>query len=196
MTERASGAAERPDRGRGRRALGWAAAGALLAALCAAAFLGWDPVGFRATAAEGSAFVFEPEARAALAAVWRESVETKEERVACLGGRLNGGIFRIERAQPVPLETADSASILPGPSLDRCGPPRWAGTVHTHIVAAEGGRPYATLSPPDREVMRLWKARWRVEGLFCVLYSESEAYCEYGRTLSGEARYAPGGAGG
>ncbi len=41
----------------------------------------------------------------------------------------------------------------------------------------------------DRAVMNVWRRRWHQEGVFCVLYSESEAYCEYGLDLSGDVTY-------
>lgn len=196
--DRAEGPPSSEPSGRGeRRGRGTSAAIlalALLAALVLGGLFALDAVsgGLRARAADSAPFVVEPEARAALGALWHGSVEAKEERVACLAGRLGRRVFRIERAEAVPGEAADSAHVTPGPSLDRCGPPEWAGTAHTHIIVTDGGRPYATLSPPDRAVMRLWRERWRAEGLFCVLYSEARAYCEYGSLLRGDLSYAPG----
>ncbi len=83
---------------------------------------------------------------------------------------------------------ADSISAAPGPSIERCSPPKWAGTAHTHITFYRG-QPYATFSMSDRAVMGLWRRRWSQEGLFCVLFSETEAYCEYGLDLSGDVVY-------
>jgi hypothetical protein len=74
-------------------------------------------------------------------------------------------------------------------SIRDCGAPEWLGTVHTHI-ARFGGLPYVTFSAPDRGVMREWHSRWKVDGVFCVLYDEQHAYCEAGDDSSGDALYA------
>jgi hypothetical protein len=63
-------------------------------------------------------------------------------------------------------------------SLETCGPPRWQGTVHTHVALYDGERPYSRFSGADRGVNRLWWRRWNAEGMFCVLYSQTGAYCE------------------
>jgi hypothetical protein len=55
--------------------------------------------------------------------------------------------------------------------------PEWVGTVHTHI-ALHGGVPYSTFSGADRGVNTLWWRRWSVDGTFCVLFTEQDAYCE------------------
>lgn len=136
-----------------------------------------------------SPFVFEAPARAVLQSLWRESLEAKEERVACLSGHGTRAAFHINRVERVPHERADSTHVSPGPSLDLCRPPQWVGTVHTHIVAV-GGRAYGRLSPADHAVTRLWRAKWRADGVFCVLYSETRAYCEYGSDVSGDAPYS------
>lgn len=128
-------------------------------------------------------------ARGVLEALWADSKRENEERVACIAGEIQGDAFHVTRAEAVPTEKADSLRISPGPSLERCGPPEWAGTVHTHI-ANFNGQPFATLSPSDRAVMNVWRMKWKQEGVFCVLYSESEAYCEYGTSLSGDLRYS------
>lgn len=140
----------------------------------------------------GTAGVFAVDltARGALEALWTESKRENEERVACIAGEMQGGAFHVTRVEAVPTQKADSLRISPGPSLERCGPPEWAGTVHTHI-ATFNGRPFATLSPSDRAVMNVWRMRWKQEGVFCVLYSESEAYCEYGTDLNDDVRYSP-----
>ncbi len=164
------------------------------------------PEGPRST----TTFVVEAAAREVLQDLWSESIQAKEERVACIVGFVKGGVFHLTGAEPVPTEMADSLHVSLRPSLERCGPPEWNGTVHTHIATFRsrlfGGqisrtmglrarppaapRRYATLSIADRAVMGIWRARWRAEGVFCVLYSGSEAYCEYGTELNGDTFYA------
>ncbi len=136
----------------------------------------------------GSRFVIEVTSRAVLRSLWEESTEEQQERVACITGYREGQIFHITKASPVRTEKADSLRVSIGPSLNRCGPPEWMGTVHTHIALFRG-RPYSTLSPSDRVVMGLWRRKWGREGVFCVLYSETEAYCEYGTSLNGDTTY-------
>lgn len=137
----------------------------------------------------GRAFVVEEAGRAVLRSLWIESVEANQERVACIAGYRDGEIFHVTNAERVPTEKADSMRVTPGPSLEKCGPPEWVGTVHTHI-ALYLGRPFSTLSPSDRAVMGLWHDRWGVQGAFCVLYSPAEAYCEYGEELGGDVLYS------
>ncbi len=164
------------------------------------------PEGPRSTAA----FVIEAAARDVLQDLWSESIQVKEERVACIVGFVKGGVFHLTGAEPVPTEMADSLHVSPRPSLERCGPPEWNGTVHTHIatfrthlfgsqISRTMGlrvRPpaapqrYSTLSQADRAVMGMWRAKWEAEGVFCILYSRSEAYCEYGTELNGDTFYA------
>jgi hypothetical protein len=50
--------------------------------------------------------------------------------------------------------------------------------VHTHVALYDGAHPYARFSGADRGVNRLWWRRWDAEGMFCVLYSPTDAYCE------------------
>lgn len=139
---------------------------------------------------DSSPFTIEAAARVVLQDLWRESIEAKEERVACIAGHAHrDSIFHIIRAEPVHSDRADSLRVSPGSSLGLCGPPEWAGTAHTHIATVHG-QPSVTLSQNDRAVMASWRARWRVEGVFCVLYTEVMAYCEYGSVLNGDAPYA------
>jgi hypothetical protein len=95
----------------------------------------------------------------------------------------------VNRVEPIPYAEADSVRVQARPSLDRCGPPAWLGTVHTHILS-DGGRPAPNLSASDRAVIQEWRARWRAEGLFCVVYSATQAACEYGSSADGEIVYA------
>ena len=40
------------------------------------------------------------------------------------------------------------------------------------------GEPYSRFSGADRGVNRLWWRRWNAEGMFCVVFSATDAYCE------------------
>lgn len=140
-------------------------------------------------AGAAGAIVLEPEARGALSRLWEASIDANEEQVACLGGELRGGRVHVSRVEPIPYVEADSVRVQARPSLDRCGPPAWLGTVHTHILEV-GGRPAPGLSAPDRAVIHEWRARWRAEGLFCVVYSATRAACEYGSSVANEIEYA------
>ena len=73
---------------------------------------------------------------------------------------------------------ADSLGVTARQSLDACGPPRWQGTVHTHVALYDGERPYSRFSGADRGVNGIWWRRWKTEGMFCVLFSPVDAYCE------------------
>ena len=136
-----------------------------------------------------SVFAVDATAQAGLETLWKASKRVMEERVACIAGHMEDGAFHVTRVMAVPTEKADSLRISPEPSLDLCGPPDWIGTVHTHIASFHG-KPFATLSPSDRAVMNVWRLKWKQEGVFCVLYSESEAYCEYGTTLNDDVQYS------
>lgn len=137
-----------------------------------------------------SPFAFQLDARTVLQQLWRESVEANEERVACIAGHFDGEIFHVTQAERVHAQQADSLRASPGPSIEQCRPPNWSGTAHTHITLYRG-HPYATFSMSDRAVMHVWRTRWKQAGLFCVLFTENAAYCEYGASVSGDAPYAP-----
>jgi len=128
-------------------------------------------------AADGSAFSFDEAAAADLHELWRASTDAREERVACLGGYRRGGSWRVTSVEPL-AAAADSFGVSANASIERCGPPHWLGTVHTHIAHRGDGSPYATFSGADRGVMALWWRRWRAAGVFCVLYTERDAHCE------------------
>ncbi|MDQ3138408.1 MAG: hypothetical protein M3Q93_12595, partial [Gemmatimonadota bacterium] len=98
-------------------------------------------------------------------------------RVGCLASAVDGDTLRITRILALDAG-ADSLAVSARASLERCGPPEWQGTVHTHIARADGGRPYALFSGADRGVMLMWWQRWRADGTFCLLYAENEAHCE------------------
>ena len=167
--------------------------GLACAALAASPLLLREPAPASATGPDGRAqvspFVITASARHVLQQLWHESVEANEERVACLGGYQDRGVYVIARATVLPVERADSLRVSPRPSLDRCGPPEWSGTAHTHIVPYRGA-PFRTFSANDRVVLAEWRSRWRTEGIFCVLFTSDRAYCEYGTRMNGEVAYA------
>ncbi len=132
----------------------------------------------QAAPAGPQAFQFHPDARTALHQLWSESLDARAERVACLGGAIDGDTVRISRILPLGVGSGDSLGVSARSSLETCGPPRWQGTVHTHIALRDGQRPYASFSGADRGVMLMWWQRWRMTGIFCVLYTADGAHCE------------------
>ena len=140
-----------------------------------------------------TAFRFEADAPDALRQLWEASSGAKAERVACLASNLDGDTIRISRVRPLKIGRADSLGISASASLEDCGPPEWRGTVHTHVALREGGRPYSLFSGADRGVMMLWWQRWKVAGVFCLLYSSQEVICEIegpaGAVLFPRSRY-------
>jgi hypothetical protein len=125
-----------------------------------------------------STFRFEAEAKPGLHQLWSASAAAKAERVACLAGSIEGDTVRISRISPLEGDRADSLGVSAGASLERCGPPEWHGTVHTHVALRDGQRPYSLFSGADRGVMMLWWRRWNADGVFCLLYSQDEVICE------------------
>lgn len=123
-------------------------------------------------------FRFSDAAGTALRTLWQQSAAVKEERVACLGGRVDGDTVYVDRVLQLDPSLADSLGIGAQASIDRCGPPDWFGTVHTHIAQLDGQRAYPNFSGADRGVILLWVRRWRTDGMFCVLYSGTGAHCE------------------
>ena len=123
------------------------------------------------------AFRFEPPAQTELRRLWVESTEAHSERVACLAGEIVRDTVRVTRILPL-TGWADSLGVTARRSLEECSPPRWQGTVHTHVAMRGSGQPYSRFSGADRGVNRLWWRRWNTEGMFCVLYSAADAYCE------------------
>jgi hypothetical protein len=130
-----------------------------------------------AAAGRPLAFRFEPNAQTELRRLWVESTGARTERVACLSGEIVRDTVRVTRILPL-MDWADSLGVSAQHSLEECGPPQWQGTVHTHVVIRSGGEPYSRFSGADRGVNRLWWRRWSTEGMFCVLYSGTDAYCE------------------
>ena len=144
------------------------------------------PVGAPASHPAPDHFEFNATARQQLASLWRESVGAKEERVACVGGSITGAAWEVTEVEPLPSGYGDSLRVSAMASVDRCGPPRWLGTVHTHVALRDGVSPYTTFSGADRGVMMMWWRRWRRYGIFCLLYSEHDAHCEAdGQLLAG-----------
>ena len=123
-------------------------------------------------------FVIEADAREALHALWQASLAAGVERVACIGGDRDHGIATIRRVLRLETSAADSMGVSAVASIERCGPPEWFGTAHTHIAHRVNQRPYASFSGADRGVMRLWLKRWEADGVFCLLYSPTDAHCE------------------
>jgi hypothetical protein len=123
-------------------------------------------------------FRFEPDARPELHRLWEASFDAKAERVACLAGSIEGDTVSISRVFPLDPGPSDSLGISARASLDNCGPPLWHGTVHTHVALRDGRQPYSLFSGADRGVMMLWWRRWRMDGIFCLLYSADEVICE------------------
>lgn len=130
-----------------------------------------------ATARRPTAFRFQPDAQTELRRLWLASSDVKAERVACLAGEIRGDTVQVTRILPLS-GSADSLGVAARQSLETCAPPRWQGTVHTHVALYDGVRPYSRFSGADRGVNRLWWRRWKTEGMFCVLYSPADAYCE------------------
>lgn len=123
-------------------------------------------------------FELADEAKAVFHTLWESSVVAGAERVACIGGVREGGVARVTRVLVLDPADADSMGIAAAASIEKCGPPDWFGTAHTHIAHRDGRRPYPTFSGADRGVMRLWLRRWTADGVFCLLYSPTQAHCE------------------
>jgi hypothetical protein len=123
-------------------------------------------------------FQFDPDARPLLHELWQSSVAAKAERVACLAATIDSDSVRISNVLPLDSARSDSLGVAASASLETCGPPRWRGTVHTHVALRDGQRPYSLFSGADRGVMMLWWQRWQADGVFCLLYSENDVICE------------------
>ena len=130
-------------------------------------------------------FSFSPEAGRAIRALWEESVAARAERVACLGATVEGGRVLVSRVLPLAPDAADSMGVSAVSSVERCGPPEWSGTVHTHVAGYRNDEPSRRFSGQDRVAMRMWYERWRADGVFCVVYSERDANCEADGVVGG-----------
>lgn len=138
-----------------------------------------------AEAVPQAAFRFSSEAGLGLRALWEQSVAAKEERVACLGAVVRNDSVFVSRILALVPQEADSMSIASTASIERCGPPQWAGTVHTHVALYRDELPSKRFSAQDRGVMRQWYERWHADGVFCVVYSPSDAHCEADGVVGG-----------
>jgi hypothetical protein len=131
------------------------------------------------------AFHFSPEAGRALRSLWEASVAVHQERVACLGAEVRNDSVFVLRLLPLESSAADSMTIASDESVERCGPPEWSGTVHSHVAEYGNGLPSTTFSAQDRGVMRRWYQRWQANGVFCVVYSRRDAHCEADGVIGG-----------
>lgn len=122
-------------------------------------------------------WVVDSAAGPALKRLWQDSEAARAERVACLGGTIGPDTVWITAAAPV-ATAADSLGAGAEASLAQCAPPRWMGTVHTHIRSTDDSEPVARFSPGDRAVMSAWVERWGRKGAFCILHSRKAAHCE------------------
>jgi hypothetical protein len=161
-------------------------------------FAGWLPAALLALilgsdARIPRAFRFEADTRPELHRLWDASLLAKAERVACLAGSIEGDTVRISHVFPLQSGPSDSLGISAAASLEQCGPPEWRGTVHTHVALRDGRQPYSLFSGADRGVMMLWWRRWKVDGIFCLLYSAEDVICELegprGAVLFPRSRY-------
>jgi hypothetical protein len=147
----------------------------------AAAWLGvisLAPAAAAQSAPSGPTFRFTAEAGAALRALWDDSVAAQQERAACLAAEIRGDTVVVHRILRLEPDAADSMGVSAVGSIERCGPPQWSGTVHTHVALYTEDSPSRRFSGQDRTVMRLWYDRWHSDGVFCVAYSERRAHCE------------------
>jgi hypothetical protein len=131
------------------------------------------------------AFRFSPEAGRALRSLWEASLTAQQERVACLAAEVRNDSVFVVRLLPLESAGADSMAVGSDESIERCGPPEWSGTVHSHVAEYSNGLPSTTFSAQDRGVMRRWYERWRVKGVFCVVYSRRDAHCEADGVVGG-----------
>jgi hypothetical protein len=132
-----------------------------------------------------ASFRFSADAGATLRALWEESVAAHEERVACLAADILGDTVFVSRILRVDPDAADSMGISATASIERCGPPEWDGTVHTHVALYTEDSPSRRFSGQDRTVMRMWYDRWRSDGVFCIVYSKRSAHCEADGVVGG-----------
>jgi hypothetical protein len=130
-------------------------------------------------------FHFSVEAGRELRALWDSSAAAHQERVACLGAEVRNDSVYVHRILVLRPEGADSTAIASEASIERCGPPDWSGTVHSHVAEYSDGLPSATFSAQDRGVMRRWYERWHADGVFCVVYSKRNAHCEADGVVGG-----------
>jgi hypothetical protein len=139
----------------------------------------------QAGGASRATFRFSKEAGGRLRELWHTSLAAHEERVACLAASVRGDTVFVASVEPLEPEDADSMGISATASVEHCGPPRWSGTVHTHIALYTDDLPSTKFSAQDRTAMRLWYDRWHSDGVFCLIYSEEDAHCEADGVVGG-----------
>jgi hypothetical protein len=132
-----------------------------------------------------AAFRFSREAGSALGTLWQASLAARQERVACLASTIRNDTVFVSRIEPLVAEGADSMGAAAGASIERCGPPEWSGTVHTHIALYTDESPSTRFSAQDRTAMHLWYDRWHADGVFCLVYSAHDAHCEADGVVGG-----------
>jgi hypothetical protein len=137
------------------------------------------------SAASSASFRFSRLAGQALEELWLASVAAGEERVGCLSATIRGDRVYVTRVLPLAPEAADSMGISAEASIERCGPPEWSGTVHTHVALYTDDSPSRRFSGQDRVAMALWHDRWRANGVFCVVYSDQDSHCEADGVVGG-----------
>ena len=137
---------------------------------------------------ERGTFHFSSEAGKALGELWQASVSAREERVACLASSIRNDTVFVSAISPLQPEEADSMGASAVASVERCGPPKWSGTVHTHIALYTDDSPSKRFSGQDRVAMRLWYDRWGSDGVFCLVYSDRNAHCEADGVVGGMRR--------
>ncbi len=135
-------------------------------------------------------FQFSREAGRVLRDLWQNSLSAREERVACLASFIRHDTVFVTGIDPLEPEDADSMAISATLSVERCGPPQWSGTVHTHIALYTDDLPSTRFSGQDRIAMRLWYDRWKSDGVFCLIYSARDAHCEADGVVGGMRRRA------
>ena len=137
------------------------------------------------TSPSPASFRFSPAAGRALRALWDESVRARQERVACLAADIRGDTVFVSRILRIEPDAADSLGISATASIERCGPPEWDGTVHTHVALYTEDGPSRRFSGQDRTVMRMWYDRWHADGVFCLVHSGRDAHCEADGVVGG-----------
>lgn len=123
--------------------------------------------------------------------VWQRSLAERREQVACLGGTVALDTVRITLVLPLDVPASDSLTASAEESLATCGPPRWIGTVHSHVRSTDSALPVNRFSQGDRAVMSAWRSRWGRRGAFCVVYSERGMHCEVWPPPAEEGQRAP-----
>jgi hypothetical protein len=159
--------------------------GRLIVLLCVALASPVGTTGAAQTSQPDARFRFSPEAGRTLRALWDSSVAAHEERVACLGAIVENGAVLVTRIVPLAPDAADSMGISATASIERCGPPEWAGTVHSHVALYTDDSPSTRFSGQDRVAMRMWYDRWHADGVFCLIYSARDAHCEADGVVGG-----------